>query len=158
MEAFIARQPIFDSQKRVFAYELLFRSGLDNVFKHSDPDQATAKVITDAFSLFDTSALTEGKRAFVNLTRDTLLKEYTLLIPKEFIVAEITETIDPDSEVVAACRKLKQAGYLLALDDFVYQDRYAPLMELADFIKVDFLSTSESERRSLCQMRKYTSL
>ncbi|MGA2956293.1 MAG: HDOD domain-containing protein [Thermodesulfobacteriota bacterium] len=151
MEAFIARQPIFDSQQKVFAYELLFRSGLDNMFKHPDPDQATAKVITDAFSLFNTSALTEGKRAFINLTRDTLLKEYIFLIPKEFIVAEITESIDPDSEVVEACRKLKQSGYLLALDDFVYEDRYAPLMDLADFIKVDFLSTSESERRSLCE-------
>jgi len=119
------------------------------MFKHPDPDQATAKVITDAFSLFNTSALTEGKRAFINLTRDTLLKEYIFLIPKEFIVAEITETIDPDSEVIEACRKLKQAGYLLALDDFRYEDRYAPLMDLTDFIKVDFLSTGESERRSL---------
>ena len=149
MEAFIARQPIFDSQQKVFAYELLFRSGLDNMFKHPDPDQATAKVITDAFSLFNTSDLTDGKRAFINVTRDTLLKEYLFLFPKGLIVAEITESIDPDSEVIEACRKLKQAGYLLALDDFVYQDRYAPLMDLIDFMKVDFLSTSQSERRFL---------
>jgi len=149
METFIARQPIFDSQQKVFAYELLFRSGLDNMFKHPDPDQATAKVITNAFSLFNISTLTEGKRAFINVTRDTLLKEYLFLLPKEFIVAEILETIDPDSEVIDACQKLKRAGYLLALDDFVYDDRYAPLMDLTDFIKVDFLSTSESERRFL---------
>ncbi len=149
MEAFIARQAIFDSRQKVFAYELLFRSGWDNMFNHPDPDQATAKVITDAFSLFNTSDLTDGKRAFINVTRDTLLKEYLFLFPKELIVAEITESIDPDSEVIEACRKLKQAGYLLALDDFVYEDRYAPLMDLTDFMKVDFLSTSESERRFL---------
>ena len=149
METFIARQPIFDSQKRVFAYELLFRSSLENVFKHPDPDQATSKVITDAFFLFHMPTLTEGKRAFINFTRETLLQEYAQLIPKDSIVVEIPETIDPDSEVVEACRKLKQAGYLLAMDDFVYHERYTPLLKLTDFIKVDFLSTREEERRSL---------
>ncbi len=149
MDAFIARQPIFDSRQRVFGYELLFRSSLENVFRHSNPDQATSKVISDAFFLFHPSALTEGKRAFINLTRDILLNEYMFLIPKEKVVVEILETIDPDSEVIAACKKLKQAGYLLAMDDFIYKEQYTPLLELADFIKVDFLSTSEHERRGL---------
>ncbi|MCH7717807.1 MAG: HDOD domain-containing protein, partial [Gemmatimonadetes bacterium] len=35
---------------------------------------------------------------------------------------------------------------LLALDDFVDRPEYAPLIELADFIKVDFLDTSADER------------
>ena len=151
LESFIARQPIFDPQKKVYGYELLFRSGLDNFFQHPDPDQATSKVISDAFFLFDSSQLTEGKRAFINLTRETLLKEYVSMIPKDSIVAEITETIEPDSEVIEACRKLKKAGYLLAMDDFVYHQKYDPLLELADFIKVDFLASKESERRSLCR-------
>ncbi|HSR10751.1 MAG TPA: HDOD domain-containing protein, partial [Thermodesulfobacteriota bacterium] len=129
--------------------ELLFRSGLNNAFQNSDPEQATAKVITDAFSLFNLSGLTEGKRAFINVTRDTLLKEYLYLIPKELIVAEILETIEPDQEVIAACRKLKEAGYLLALDDFVYRDGCQPLVEMADFIKVDFLAAAEDQRRDL---------
>ena len=151
MDTFIARQPIFDSRRRVFGYELLFRSCLENIFRHPDPDQATSKVITDAFFLFNTSVLTDGKRAFINLTRETLVKEYMFLIPPELVVVEILETIDPDDEVIAACKKLKQAGYLLAMDDFVYKDRFTPLLDLADFIKVDFLSTSESERRFLAR-------
>ena len=149
METFIARQPIFDSRQRVFGYELLFRSSLENVFRHPDPDQATSKVLTDAFFLFNTPGLTDGKRAFINLTRETLVKEYMFLVPRELVVVEILETIDPDDEVIAACKKLKQAGYLLAMDDFVYKGRLSPLLDLTDFIKVDFLSTSESERREL---------
>ena len=147
METFIVRQPIFDSRQGVFGYELLFRSNLENVFRHQDPDQATSMI--DAFFLFNISTLAEGKRAFINFTRETLLKEYAVLIPKESIVVEILETIDPDSEVIRACRKLKQEGYLLAMGDFVYKERYAPFLDLADFIKIDFLSTGEKERRSL---------
>ena len=32
MELLVARQPIFDAQLRVCAYELLFRSSLNNAF------------------------------------------------------------------------------------------------------------------------------
>ena len=149
MDTFIARQPIFDSRKKVFGYELLFRSSFENVFKHSDPDQATSKVISDALFLMDLPTLIDGKRAFINLTREVLVKDYISLVPKDLVVVEILETVDPDAEVIRACNKLKQAGYLLAMDDFVFNERYSSLLTLTDYIKVDFLATSESERRSL---------
>ena len=133
METFIARQPIFDSQQKVYGYELLFRSGLDNVFRNPDPNQATSKVIVDSFFLLDLPTLTGGKRAFINIPRDILLNEYVFLVPKELIVAEILETVKPDAEVIGACEKLKQAGYLLAMDDFVYDETYRPLVELGGF-------------------------
>ncbi len=149
MESFIARQPIFDTRQRVYGYELLFRSGLDNVFRSEDPDQATSKVLTDSFALFNMSTLTGGKRGFINITRDILLKDYLHLIPKDQIVVEILETIEPDTEVIDACQRLKKAGYLLAMDDFIYDDAYKPLVGLADFIKVDFLQTNEEECQAL---------
>ncbi len=149
METFIARQPIFDLNQRVYGYELLFRSGLDNVFRHTDPDQATSKVILDSFFLMGIQSLTGGKRAFINITRDILLNEFLFLIPKEWIVVEILENVAPDAEVIAACKKLKRAGYFLALDDFVYDEAFTPLIRLSDFIKVDFLSTEKEVRRDL---------
>ncbi len=149
METFIARQPIFDMNQKAYGYELLFRSGLDNVFRHTDPDQATSKVIADSFFLLNLQSLTGGKRAFINITREVLIHEFLFLIPKEQIVVEILENVPPDDEVVVACEKLKRAGYLLAMDDFVFDDRYLTLIELTDFIKVDFLSTEKEVRRSL---------
>lgn len=149
MDTFIARQPIFDMRQKAYGYELLFRSGLDNFFRHVDPNQATSKVITDSFFLLNLSSLTAGRRAFINIPRDFLVQEFLFLIPKDQIVVEILEQVTPDEEVVAACEKLKRAGYLLALDDFVYEDRYEPLIGLTDFIKVDFLSTEKEVRRDL---------
>ena len=149
MQAFIARQPIFDRDLRVYGYELLFRSSLENVFSHPDVDHASSKTIADSFFLLGIETITQGKKAFVNFTRDVLLRDYVSLLPKELTVVELLETVEPDAEVIAACRKLKAAGYLLALDDFVYEERYAPLLALVDIIKVDVLATTPEEQQSL---------
>ncbi len=152
MKSFIARQPIFDRRQNVYAYELLFRTGLDNYFRDSDPDMATSRVITDAMLLFGQKQMTGGKLAFINFTRDLLLKGYAALLPADWIVVEILEDIEPDSTIVEACRNIKDAGYTLALDDFVYHRKYDPLLELADIIKVDFTISNQDERRKMAQM------
>ncbi len=149
METFIARQPIFDQEQNVFAYELLFRNSLDNVFTHLDSDQATSRVIADSFVLQGMEKLTGGKIAFINITQDILIKNYVTLLPKNFIAVEILETVEPDSQAIDACKKLKQSGYLMVLDDFVYDERFKPFVDLADIIKVDFLATDKEERKRL---------
>jgi len=149
MDVFIARQPIFDRQEAVYAYELLFRSGSENAFTHEDPDQASAKVMTDGSFIMGMEKLTDGKPAFINATRDILTNDYFTLLPKELTVVEVLETVEPDDEVLAACRKLKEAGYTLALDDFVYSEGFDELIELADIIKVDFIETGPEERKAL---------
>ena len=147
METFVARQPIFTQQKEVHAYELLFRSGLENVFGDIDGDQASAKVLVDGVMGMPT--LTGGKTAFVNFTQDLLLKDVAMLFPKEHVVVELLETVEPEESVVEACRRLKLQGYRLALDDFIFDAKFEPLIALADIIKVDFLLSGPEERRDL---------
>lgn len=149
MQSFIARQPIFDIKQNVYAYELLFRSGLENYFHHADPDEATSRVISDALMLFGQDHITEGKRAFINFTRELLLNDFAAMLPPEWVVIEILETVEPDPEVVAACRRLKKMGYTLALDDFVYEPKFQPLVDLADVIKIDFMAVDQKERRAM---------
>ncbi len=122
---------------------------MKNAFTHTDPDQATSKVISDSYFLLGIPTLTGGKRAFINITRDVLLNEFVYLIPKESMVVEILETVEPDPEILAACQKLKQSGYLLAVDDFVYDEKYKPLLNMVDFVKIDFLATKGEGRRAL---------
>jgi len=84
---FVARQPIFKRNKEVFAYELLFRSGLNNYFDPmQDGEEATSKVITNSFLLIGIAAITEGKKAFINFSEEMLLKGYPSLFPKEIAV------------------------------------------------------------------------
>jgi c-di-GMP-related signal transduction protein len=149
IEAYVARQPIFDKLQRVYAYELLFRKGTSNAYSATDGDQATSSVISDSFLLFGVDALTSGKKAFINFTQNLLMDDTATILPKDLLVVEILETVAPDKGVIAACRKLKLMGYTLALDDFVFEDRFLPLLELADIIKVDFRLSSPDERTGI---------
>ncbi|MGH9746957.1 MAG: EAL and HDOD domain-containing protein [Candidatus Acidiferrales bacterium] len=150
MEKFIARQPIFNSEKVVYGYELLFRSGPQNYFDGSHPEAAAASSI-DNLLLFGIDRLTQGRRAFINCTRDFLLRDFPATLPANSVVLEILESIEPDDEIVAACRRLRNAGYLIALDDFQESPAWLPLTELAAFIKVDVLLSPQPEQLRLAK-------
>ncbi len=149
MDTFVARQPIFTQKEEVHAYELLFRSSLENSFGDVDGDQASAKVLVDGVLGLGMSTLTGGKAAFINFTRDLLLKDMAFLFPKEQVVIELLEDVEPDDSVFEACVRLKLQGYCLALDDFIFDPKYDALISLADIIKVDFLLSGPEERRRL---------
>jgi EAL and modified HD-GYP domain-containing signal transduction protein len=73
------------------------------------------------------------------------------MLPRDHVAVEILESVDPDPEVIAACRQLKAEGYMIVLDDFVFHERYGPLIELADIIKVDFMATEPATRKDMVQ-------
>ncbi len=144
---YVARQPIFDREEKVFGYELLFRDSLENCFV-GDADEASRATL-DRSLVMGLDVLCDGRRAFVNCTRDTLIKGLVGLLPSTTTVVEILETVPPDPDVMAACHSLKEQGYLIALDDYVADDRREPLADMADIIKVDLLLTTQEERERL---------
>ena len=144
---YVARQPIFDREEKVFGYELLFRDGIENCF-HGDSDEASRATL-DSSLLMGLDVLCDGRRAFVNCTRDTLIKGLVTLLPSTTTVVEILESVPPDPDVIAVCHSLKEAGYMIALDDYVADDSREPLAELADIIKVEMQLTTEEQRVEL---------
>ena len=151
MEHFIARQPIFDTKGRVFAYELLFRSGLHNYFDSEDFDQASASVIANSNLLFTLDEMTGNTKAFLNCTEKVLLEDLMTTLPRQQAVVEILENVEPTPQIIEACRRLKDLGYTLALDDFVYHRNFEPLLELADIVKVDFLLSDIKQQEELAR-------
>ena len=152
-QRFVARQPIFDRTQNVFGYELLFRDGLENTFS-AEPEAASRSTLDSSF-LFGLNTLCDGRLAFVNCTRDTLLKDLITLLPPNQTVVEVLETVEPGDRVIAACKRLKTAGYLIALDDFAPNDPRESLCEFADILKIDFRATRVEERAGL--MRRFGS-
>lgn len=140
---FVARQPIFDIQREVTGYELLFRTSQDNRYQFDDPSQATRFTVNTSLNVVGLRQLVGERRAWVNVTRDLLVEGFCHVLPVDHAVIELLEDIEPDEAVVHACRELKAAGYQLALDDFVFtgDDRHAPLIALADVIKIDLMQT-----------------
>jgi len=138
---FVARQPILTRDEKVFGYELLFRNGVDEYFRSSDVESAARSTLNTSM-LMGLDVLCDGRRAFINCTRDVLLKDYVTLLPSTQTVVEILESVPVDDLVLAACQRLREAGYLIALDDFITSDPREPLVEIADIVKVDLRQVS----------------
>jgi c-di-GMP-related signal transduction protein len=150
VQRFLACLPIFNAARVVYGYELLFRSGPENRYDAVHEDMASASTV-DNILLFGMERLIPGCRAFLNCTRDFLIRDFATMLPKDRVVLEILETVPTDDEVHDACRRLKQAGYQLALDDFEERPDWKPLVDIADYIKVDLLATTPADQLHLAQ-------
>jgi len=149
-KVFVARQPIFDVEQKLFGYELLYRSSFNNSYDGSDGTSATLAVVREAFLVLGTQ-LTGTNKAFINFNLDLLKKKFPLhTLRPETTVIEILENVVADKTVVELCRELKGAGYTIALDDFdpANEDARA-LVDLADIIKVDFRQSGTAERAGI---------
>ena len=147
---YVARQPILNANEQVFGYELLFRDGVEDYFRQTDLDLASRSTL-DTSMLMGLDVLCDGRRAFINCTRETLLKDYVTLLPSAQAIVEILESVPVDDLVKAACARLKAAGYVIALDDYVADDPRAELAQYAEIIKVDLKATSPAEQANLVQ-------
>lgn len=146
---YVARQPVFTTDMRIWGYELLFRHSRNvQTAVITDGDQATNQVIADGFNLAS-SGMRKGARALINFPRNVLLGGAPYVLPPERVVVEILETVEPDRDVLETCRELKHHGYILALDDFVGQPGFEKLCALADIIKVDILQKTPTQVREL---------
>ncbi|WP_213805521.1 HDOD domain-containing protein [Granulicella sp. dw_53] len=144
---FVGRQPILDLQQAVHGYELLFRTSLENSFS-GDSDNATRQMI-DNVLLLGMDTIAPGSRAFVNCTREAITEELITFLPPEVTVVEVLETVEVDEELVGACVKLKKMGYQIALDDYVPGGGSDRLIELANYVKLDYRACGPEQLRQI---------
>lgn len=151
-EKFIARQPIFDDKLKLFAYELLYRAGGENVFRPYK--EASGSLVVDSTMLFGLQTLIGRGKAFVNLDLLALQRGTARLLPREQVVLEILENITPTREVVQLCAELRNDGYTLALDDYVAHPKWEPLLPLVKFLKVDFKGCDSATRAAIANRHR----
>ncbi|TCT24651.1 EAL and modified HD-GYP domain-containing signal transduction protein [Melghiribacillus thermohalophilus] len=155
MEVFVGRQPIMDVHQNVFGYEILYRKDAVNRFPDIDADQATSDVI-HTFLQIGFKDLSDGKPCFVNFTENLLKNDIPAYFHPDMLVVEILETVKPSSEIIEICRRLKQNGYTIALDDFSIhsseESLYKPLLEMVDIVKIDIKNTSRSKQLELLNL------
>ncbi|KUP09120.1 hypothetical protein Q73_00895 [Bacillus coahuilensis m2-6] len=164
MEVYVARQPIYNEHNEIFAYELLYRNNQTNAFPNIDGDVATSDVIITSFLNIGIDELSAGMPCFVNFTESLLKLDVPSYFSPRDLVVEILETMTINEETVALVRGLKEKGYRIALDDFSMNPAnpfMRDLIKLADFVKVDFRTTTKKEREQteiLCKFYKITLL
>ncbi len=155
--AFIARQPIFNPKLEVVGYELLFRGrGYAAGALIDDAQRATATVVLNTLTELDMGRIVSGKTAWVNVTREFVLDDLIGAVPPSVVGLEIPETEAFDEEMVNALRKLKEAGYRLALDDFRYRDGSEAVLDLFDVVKLSMPELGRQQMRELtARLRPY---
>jgi len=146
--ALLARQAIFDRNRKLYAYELLYRSPSGD---QPDLDTATGTVISNACLAIGEQHLLRGKHCFVNFGRSALLaRQYELLRPTNTVI-ELLEGTEADDDVIAECRNLKRSGFTIALDDFQHETPPERFLPFASIIKVDFRTTSREEQAAIAR-------
>lgn len=149
MEIFVGRQPIFNIQEEVVAYELLYRRNTDNAFSEVDSDSATIQVLKNSFLTIGMKELTNGLPGFVNFTENLLMSNIMDLIDPSTIVIEILEDVPITEQLILRIIELRNKGFTIALDDFVLSHNiefYNTLFSHTDIIKVDFLLSTKEDR------------
>lgn len=141
MDVFVARQPIFTTDRKIYAYELLFRSGETNGFPDIDGETATTSLLSSSFFTVGVEKISGGKLVFINFTEELIKKGTPQLFSPKQLMVEILEDVTPSEEIISACKELKEKGFELALDDFVYSRVFDELLQLSDIIKIDFRLT-----------------
>ena len=142
MYFYAARQPILDKEKKLFAYELLFRDSIDNIFPDIDADEATTKMIEASNFNLGISEFTGNKPAFINFTLETLIQGYPETLTTDEVVVEILETVKPGKKLLAICKDLHEKGYTIALDDYIHQSVWQHFYPFISIIKIDWQDTS----------------
>lgn len=147
----VSRQPIYRGDMQVFGYELLFRS-TDSADRatFSDGNFATSQVISNSFIEIGLDKMVGPHRAFINFDRDLLLAPgYCEAMPRDRVVLEVLETLRIEDDVVRRLKELSAAGYQIALDDFEDFERFFPLLEIANIIKLDVIAVSREQLENL---------
>ena len=146
---FFARQPILDVNNNTYGYELLYRNqpGV-NQYTGDNGDVSTADVINNAFFVDNITSVLDGKKAFVNFTGNLIERGVPKMISSDILVVELLESVVASPEIIKQCLELKKLGYILALDDYEYNDSTKALFDLADIVKLDFRSSREAIERT----------
>ncbi|MBV4431323.1 EAL domain-containing protein [Clostridium tyrobutyricum] len=157
MNVYVAKQAIVDRFSNIVGYELLFRDNYEqNKYTVTDGDRATLELLQNSIVNIGMNKLVGTKKALVNFTGNILKSNICSFISPENIIIEILENIEPTDKIIDSCKSLKENGFVLALDDFVFNIKYVDLIKLVDIIKIDFFMTKNMERKNV--MKKIHSI
>jgi EAL and modified HD-GYP domain-containing signal transduction protein len=138
---FVARQPIFDRERRVVAYDLPVRA-------------STASALVEALAGPGFEALAGGRRAFVALDAALVDSDVLARLPKDRVVFELTSAATANESALARCRELVTRGFAVAVDGAALNGDADPLAALASHLVIDFTRVDTPEQRAQIAQRR----
>jgi EAL and modified HD-GYP domain-containing signal transduction protein len=146
MFAFIARQPILDTAKNVFAYELLFRDGKNNCYPSAEKSETTEKLIAQKYRTLALDDISCSKTSFINFQSNSIADDLSSSLDPENVVIELSAGSSKMDELTHVCQQVKKMGYKVALENCRVESDMSQLLPYIDLLKV---KTERSEYDSL---------
>jgi c-di-GMP phosphodiesterase len=143
----VARHPIYREDGGIFGYELLYRTlGGANVAEIPSDGEATLAVLANGVHAVSQD-IDPQKKIFINFSKEILEKGYHRFLDPDRFVIEVLEHVVCDETFTTLVRSIREAGYVLALDDYVGDPSFDPILPFVTFIKIDFLALREAPAR-----------
>jgi EAL and modified HD-GYP domain-containing signal transduction protein len=110
MFAFIARQPILDRHKEVYAYELFFRDGKNNCYPSEARDATTTKLIAKDHQTLNVDDISCSKKSFIHFQSETLMSGLPAYLNPENVVVELADNRSNNNSLLDMCKHVKKNG------------------------------------------------
>lgn len=162
-KVYLARQKIFDSNGRTYAYELLFRDHAHGIKEFPSNMKATAHVIINTLTNICVNELI-GKDGigFINIDEEVLVSDVIDVLDKDRFILEILETTELTEKVVNKIKQYHARGFKIAIDDFDCSAemlrKFVPLFKYIDIIKIDVLVAEPENLKNVVSKLKSTGI
>ncbi|MDE7302926.1 MAG: HDOD domain-containing protein [Oscillospiraceae bacterium] len=142
MDSYIVRQALVTEKQESFGYEILYT---DNSFRaeHTD-DASAANAIENFLSSMDSEKFLDGKIAFLTFTPNLLEKGIPKMFKTNKLVIQIEDSLITNPLSQNLITKYKHSGYKVAVVDFEFAPRFFGILDIVDYIKVNFAADPSS--------------
>lgn len=155
MSFVVARQPIFDKNGNIFAYEFfLRREGDEEKYPEDVPFSRAAYIISDILVESGIEKLTEGKKCVINVSLEAVLNKSLELLPPDKIIFDLNPAEVPLGEtlkqkILKKLKEYKKSGVLFILNEKLYSSEYKELINLSDIVEFYFKNTNLEKVKSV---------
>lgn len=158
-DIYLARQPIFNTQDILVGYELLYRNNATENRATGTATQMSVDTMLNALIGLGLQQVTHGTLGFFNVDENLLKANPFDVFDPERVVIEVLETVPCVPETLEILERLRDRGFTIALDDFVYDESLEPFLKLAAIVKVDVLGRTAAELQpEMARLRRHGAL
>lgn len=152
MEPYIVRQTIMDKDQKAVGYEIMYAD--DQVEMWQADDTSAANAIENFLSSMDTGSFIGGKTAYITFTKNLLVKNIPKMFDTDKLVIQIEDTLITNPMSHSLITKFKQSGYKVAVVDFEFAPRYFGVLDIVDYIKVNFRNHEDPSLENIIRIGK----
>jgi EAL and modified HD-GYP domain-containing signal transduction protein len=144
----IARQPIFDENRRLWGYELFCVGEGPSAGPECTPENTAINVAASAYMGLQ-QILKQGYKIMLNFDEMGILDDMPYALPPVLAAVQVDERVFLRPSIPDMLARLKSDGYLIAVRGFSGDRQFAPLYALADIIAVPVIGRQKAEVSTL---------